>query len=679
MAKALLNALDRSLAKAGYQPKGLSVAVLVPGRGRWTAQLGADGRGGPVVAATRFHAASSGKLLTAALVGAAANRGEIDLKATLGAVSADLPAPWRAIPLGTLLNHTSGLGTFDQNPRYDRFVAATPQELLGLTSSTLLFASGTAFRYSNTGYVLLGLALEHAAGRSWSEQVRTTLFAGLPGCTAVIAPECRAEDLAVGFFDGKPVPFHSDYRNVFSCGGIVCTALDLARLYEGILHARLIPDAAAALLFEAMVQQGDSAAVAVWGGRGINRVETPKGGFVLHAGGIGGFAIMAGVSLQTGVTVAVMANDSAVVPDDYFFGLSIAAADQLAAEPAITGQPLPLAAVAGQIGAIAVTATGAASYQWSKGGEVIARTNTATLVFPSIGPDDAGLYDVLVTGLGGEILSSLTVVGVVPARGERTAGAVSIRAEWQDIQHPNGAVYDQFLLTGAAGTFTADPGQIARLSYLDSNDSIVQVEMSGAGAITVSLSNASGPAAPALYNQSGIAYMKGKATVILSGADATTHFTIYSVGTATNPGVTRPEVPYSGWAEVAAAGIVGGTGGLGGIHQGNVLYNATIGYTGIYAPTVTSVGGLVVVHDIAASGSAQPYLYFGRGGSAVVKIAGGSLAQPNHDSISISGLAEVAMGAGRDSCGRDAPAQPLLGHLVLEPGEDGTGGMVVEP
>jgi hypothetical protein len=349
--------------------------------------------------------------------------------------------------------------------------------------------------------------------------------------------------------------------------------------------------------------------------------------------------------------------------------------------PRIDTQSTSSGVVTGQASALAVQATGATAYSWFKGGVALPGTAGATLDFPATAPADAGLYDCLLTGPGGDTLSAPMVVGVVPASGERTVGSVTTRPEWQDIHHPNGATYDQFLLTGAAGTFTADPGQIARCSYLDENDSIVQVEMSGAGAITIVLDPATlaGPMAPALYNQSGIQYMRGKATIILAGADSTTHFTIYSVGTATNPGVTRADAAYAGWANVAAAGIVSTTGGLGGIHQGNVNYNATRGITGIYAPTVTSVGSLMVVHRLAASGSAQPYLYFGAGGQATVKIAGGALAQPNGDSITVGGLTRVTMGAGQDSCGRSAPAAAIQTRLVTLDGADVTAAVVTGP
>ena len=347
--------------------------------------------------------------------------------------------------------------------------------------------------------------------------------------------------------------------------------------------------------------------------------------------------------------------------------------------PVITEQPPSQEVVNGQQVSLSIATTGASSYQWFKGGVVISNATGSSLTIPAVAPADAGIYDVIVTGPGGDTLSAPIVVGVVPASGDRTAGSVTTRDLWQNIHHPNGAVYDQFSLSGAAGTFTADPGQIARMSFLDENESIVQVEMSGAGAITVVLAGATGPMAPALYNQPTVQYMKGKATIILAGADATTHFTIYSVGTVTNPAVTRSDVPYAGWASIAAAGIVSTNGSLGGIHQGNVAYNATTGCTGIYAPTVTTAASLLVVHDIAASGSAQPYLYFGGGGTVNVKIAGSALAQPNGDSLTVNGIAQLTMGAGRDSCGAAAPAEVMQGALVDDSGTDVTSAIVTGP
>ncbi len=356
---------------------------------------------------------------------------------------------------------------------------------------------------------------------------------------------------------------------------------------------------------------------------------------------------------------------------------------RLPPHPLISAHPATRSGVAGENIELSVGASGdnesPLQYQWYKAGVPIPDAVAANLPLIGLSPAHAGIYDVAVSIGSEEVLSRPAVVGVIPPAGARTVGNVTTRPEWQNIVHPNGNVYDQFLLDGPAGTFTPDPGEIARCSSLDPNGSIVQVEMSGAGAVTIVLAGATGPATPQLYNQAGVQYMKGKATVILAGADETTHVSIYSVGPLTNPGVVRPDVAYRGWADIAAFGVTSTNGRLGGIHQGNVGFNANTGFTGIYAPTVHTLGSLIVVHDIAATDTAIPYLYFAPGGQIAVKIAGGGLAQPNGEGITVSGLSEVTMGAGQASTGALAPAQAIQTALVTDDQSDVTGTIVVEP
>jgi CubicO group peptidase (beta-lactamase class C family) len=338
--QALAEALDLAAAHAPHASKGMSVAVLVPGVGWWTAQRGVDGRGNPVGPATRFHAGSAGKLITAALVARAVKQGRIDPLAPLSQYI-DVPSKWRSIPVGTLLNHSSGIPSFEMNRAYDRSKAAAPRELLRLAGSPL-FPAGRAHSYSNTGYVVLGLVLEKAEGKPWARQVADELFARLPGLSARTAPECADGDFAVGYAGGAALPFLADYRNVFSCGGVVCSAADLARLYDGILNGRLLPPEAVRFLLSDLVWIGKSPeGIEVRAGRGIQQVVTPVGTVLMHGGAIPGFVCTAGVNSRTGVAVAVMANDAETVTDPYFFALLKAAGVWQAAARSTGSAPAP--------------------------------------------------------------------------------------------------------------------------------------------------------------------------------------------------------------------------------------------------------------------------------------------------------------------------------------------------
>ena len=353
-----------------------------------------------------------------------------------------------------------------------------------------------------------------------------------------------------------------------------------------------------------------------------------------------------------------------------------------ASTPTISTPPSSQAASEGGSATLSLAAQGAGpllTFQWRKGGRSIASATNSTLTLSAVSSTDAGIYDAVVTG-GTSVVSAPAVVGILPTTGNRTAGAVTSKPEWQAIRHPNGNLYDQYLLSGQAGTFSATTGRVARMSFIDSMGSIVQVEMSGAGAVTVVLDASAALTAPLLYNQPDIQYMQGQPTIIVAGADATTHLSVYSVGTMTNPGVTRSGVSYPGWAVIVATGIVSASGQFGGVHQGDVLYVAVEGRTGICAPTVTSVAmSPVAVHDLAAADTAVPCLYFSPLGTVLVKIAGGDLLQANGAAVTVAGVQQVLMGAGQDSCGAAAPAQVNKAKLVNPTGTDVTTQLVAGP
>lgn len=360
--------------------------------------------------------------------------------------------------------------------------------------------------------------------------------------------------------------------------------------------------------------------------------------------------------------------------------------EEPAAEPGtdaagLVAQPWSATATVGKTASFSVVAAGGGnlSYQWYRGGVAVAGATAATFTIPAAAATDAGIYDVVVSG-GLETVSRPVILGLLPAAGQRSAGAVTTKPEWQGLQHPNGNVYDQFLLSGAAGSINASAGRIARVSFLDLQNNIVQVEMAGAGAVTVVLDAARGPLAPALYNQPGILYMQGGATVVLAGADATTHLSVYSVGRNTNPAVTRPDVTYNAWANLRVVAVLSADGHLGGLHLGNASFASSTGYAGLFAPEVTALAQPpAVLHDVAAGSTAAAFLAFAPAAAVPVTIAGGTLAQPNLEGVSVAGVAKLRMEAGLGSSGQPAPARAVQGRLIDAAGVDVTAAIVVGP
>jgi CubicO group peptidase (beta-lactamase class C family) len=81
-----------------------------------------------------------------------------------------------------LLQHTSGLPDYGPNPDYHRAVAAgespwTIDELLRrVNASTLLFAPGTRFSYSNVGYLFIRQIIERAADADLNGALKLLVF-----------------------------------------------------------------------------------------------------------------------------------------------------------------------------------------------------------------------------------------------------------------------------------------------------------------------------------------------------------------------------------------------------------------------------------------------------------------------------------------------------------------------
>lgn len=275
------------------------------------------------------------------------------------------------------------------------------------------------------------------------------------------------------------------------------------------------------------------------------------------------------------------------------------------------------------------------------------------------------------------VLGSLLLLAAggseVLAQGNVRGG--SGRVVGADILHPNGQKYDQVLMTGPNVTVAADAGQVVRVSFLDLNDDITQVEFAGQGTLTVQLESASyrPPAAPAKYDQPGVAYVQGRATIRVRDADASTFVSVFSVGrgNAVNQSLFPAGMTYDAMADIQLLQIDGAE--IGAVLTGNVRYSGYTGATGITAPD-TAVRYRLIVGDIDARESATPLLRIGQTSAlawdaGAVLVAGGGLRQTNRSPIDASAgtgrpLAQIKAVGGTLSSGEAVPPGTLDGQFV---------------
>ena len=236
--------------------------------------------------------------------------------------------------------------------------------------------------------------------------------------------------------------------------------------------------------------------------------------------------------------------------------------------------------------------------------------------------------------------------------------------EYSNIDHANGNVYDQVLMKTSAISVSNDANQITRVSFLDLQGDIVQAEFSGAGTLSISLDSATGPAAPTLYDQPAVSYMSGLASFTIQGSDATTNFSLFTVGSATahdgaaNPIFAGGLTGGNNTADVARLTIVSNPNNpngsnFGGIRAGNAIFSNSSGPTGISAANI-HIQDVVVVGNINATGSATPTLIFGANSQfGTVTVAGGGLLSDNAAALNNTGsyVYGISLAAGTNSAG----------------------------
>ena len=135
----------------------------------------------PVTPQTNFRLASISKQFTAAAILLLAEDGKLTLDDSIRHWLPSLPASTAKVTLRELLDHTGGLIDYEDLIPPAQTAQLNDQDVLRMLSATSksYFAPGSAYRYSNTGYVLLGLVVEKASGKTLQGFLKQRIFTPL--------------------------------------------------------------------------------------------------------------------------------------------------------------------------------------------------------------------------------------------------------------------------------------------------------------------------------------------------------------------------------------------------------------------------------------------------------------------------------------------------------------------
>lgn len=217
-----------------------------------------------------FHAASIGKVPTAVLVFQQVESGAFALETPV----AELVAPGTldglfvvdgtdhsaAVTVGQLLRHTSGVADYFDGPTHNKsrfvdLIASQPDhlwqplELIEFTrvNQRAVAKPGAKFNYSDTGYILLGLLLEHVTALPFHELLHSRIFEPLGMSDSYLmfrsAPANEVREIAPLYLGKTEMSRFTSVSCDWAGGGIVTTLDDLARLSAGLHAGELVTDA----------------------------------------------------------------------------------------------------------------------------------------------------------------------------------------------------------------------------------------------------------------------------------------------------------------------------------------------------------------------------------------------------------------------------------------------------
>ncbi len=148
--------------------------ILKKGYGKANHEFDADNN-----SKTKFRIGSLTKQFTAMSIMILAEKKQLDVNDTISKYIPDYP-DGNKIKIVHLLTHTSGIPDHTELPCFNKERRVYQQELLNTINTfknlPLQFSPGEKFKYSNSGYILLGYIIEKISGISFQDFVKTHIF-----------------------------------------------------------------------------------------------------------------------------------------------------------------------------------------------------------------------------------------------------------------------------------------------------------------------------------------------------------------------------------------------------------------------------------------------------------------------------------------------------------------------
>jgi len=190
----------------------------------------------PITLNTRFWIGSITKQFTAMAVMMLVEQGRVALDDKASKYLPELPPSYDAIKVRHLLTHTSGIKRDFRRKSCPPFASEsmTGSALFeALKDAKLEYVPGTKRKYTNAGYVLLGMLIQQVSGKRYPDFLKTHIFdpLGMTETRSVGPEDVALERLAVGHEWQDKERRHRSMAPIlgFSEGSIISTIVDMAK------------------------------------------------------------------------------------------------------------------------------------------------------------------------------------------------------------------------------------------------------------------------------------------------------------------------------------------------------------------------------------------------------------------------------------------------------------------
>lgn len=263
----------------------------------------------PVTTETVFEIGSVSKQITAAAIMLLVEDGKINLDEKISKYLPDTPEAWKDVSVRNLLTHTSGiksytsLGGFELSKRYK-----VQDFIRELSPQPLDFETGSAYKYSNSGYSLLGYIIESTSGKTYWEFLSERIFKPLGmNSTADRDPQFIVRNRATGYEweKGKLVGRDYELTDLFSAGAIISTIDDMAKWDIALRGEKLLSKESKAESWKPFTLNGGKENPY---GLGWNIAEFRGQNILRHGGQTAGFAANISRYIDSDISIIVLTN-----------------------------------------------------------------------------------------------------------------------------------------------------------------------------------------------------------------------------------------------------------------------------------------------------------------------------------------------------------------------------------